>query len=852
MGRETEAARTRFIQISNYPGVLLAVLVGIGISLESVAPCWPGWWLAFSAVGLVAAMVWRKSAWISSSALAFGVIAIALADTQIQLYRFPSDSVANFTTDDPRFAQLECSLEQTPRIEVPSPKELRALPPKQIGYARVRRIRGTSGWESASGRILLSIEQPNVALRAGQVIRLTGMLERPLAPGNPGEFDWAAWCRENRILTTFRVTHADGVQILEEHFPGPAVWLREKTRHLLARGFTLDDEANHALLRAFVLGDSDPQLRDLEDKLVRTGTVHLMSISGLHIAVVGGLVLLIGRLLRVTPRTALYAALAVVLLYAMVALPSWPGWRSILLFAGATVGIAGRRWANSLHMLGLSVAAVLFIQPSDLGNGGFQVSLAAVLGLILFSNRVTSGFWLWWRGPDPILPGDIPHSAWRNVWFIPTRFFLGALIASLVAWAMVMPLIAYHFGQMNLWSVAAGVGLLPLTAVALVAGVAKIILTLLWPSGAHLWAIASVQPILLLQHAIDALDKLPGASIQMARPEIWSIAAYYALLLLAFVPFHWKPARWLFRVGPVATCAWMLLPSIPAHTNVATPGAAGLRITLLSIGAGQCCVVEPSPGRVDLFDVGSSTISDVMDAVLEPYLRDQACFGVEGIYLSHGDFDHISAAGQLFDAYTHPPVFISPHFARHAVGNYPAEALLQRLTDAGCPPTLIHRGDTESLGHGVSVEVLWPPVDCPMNSNNCGVVMKLHFADRTVLFTADIQAPPEEALLKDPSQLKADILIAPHHGSAETTTAAFIRAVNPDWILASSALKLTHKQKVFDAIAAHYRFYRTSRCGAITVSIDPSGRISVDSFLGLHPDATVMAGATAEMPIPAQ
>jgi competence protein ComEC len=838
MGRKSEAPAARFIQISKYPGVFLAAFVAAGISLAPVVPCHPAAWLLLSIALVLSTAIWRKTAWISTAALAIAILALALTDAQIQLYRFPSDSIANYTTDDARFAQLDCTLDQAPRIEIPSSKELRLLPPKQIAYAHAQRIRTTAGWDNVSGRILLSIEQPNVALKAGQLIRLTGMLERPPPPANPGEFNWDQWCRENRILATFRVTHADGVQILQDHYPGPVVWLREQTRHLLARGFPLNAEADHALLRAFVLGDSDPQLRDLEDKLVRTGTVHLMSISGLHIAVVGGFVLLIGRLLRLTPRRSLYIALGVVFLYALVALPSWPGWRSIILFAGATLGITSLRSANSLHMLGLSVATVLFIQPSDLSNGGFQVSFAAVLGLILFSNRVTGSFWLWWRGPDPILPGEIQRSPWRNLWVFPARFLFSALVASLIAWAMVMPLIAYHFGQLNSWSVPAGVALLPLTAVALIAGIAKIGLTLLWPSGAHFWAMGCTEPILLLRHAIDLLDKFPGASVEMARPEIWSIAAYYGLLLLAFVPFRRKPVRWLLRVAPLAACAWMVLPSTAAGASLSGRGANTLRITFLSIGAGQCCVVEPTPGHVYLFDAGSSTLSDVMDAVLDPYLREEADFHVDGIYLSHGDFDHISAAGHLFEGYAHPAVYTSPHFQRHAVGNYPAEMLLQRLTEAGCPPILIHRGDTKSLGAGVSVEVLWPPVDCAMNSNNCGEVLKIHYASRTVLFTADIQAPPEEELLKNPSQVKADVLIAPHHGSAEVTTAEFIRAVNPELILASNASKLTHKQKVFDAIAGDRKFYRTSRCGAITLCIDPAGHIEVDSFLGLRPEPT--------------
>jgi beta-lactamase superfamily II metal-dependent hydrolase len=174
---------------------------------------------------------------------------------------------------------------------------------------------------------------------------------------------------------------------------------------------------------------------------------------------------------------------------------------------------------------------------------------------------------------------------------------------------------------------------------------------------------------------------------------------------------------------------------------------------------------------------------------------------------------------------------MSPHFRRHAVGSETAEALLQMLDLAHRPPTIIERGDHLDLEDGMSLDVLWPPRDCDMNSNNCGLVLKLKYGDRTVLFPADIQEPPERELLKNPAQLKSDVLVAPHHGSAELTTGDFICAVDPQMIVASNATNLTHKQKVFDRLAAHETFYRTSRCGAITITIDAKGKVSVSTYL---------------------
>ena len=120
-----------------------------------------------------------------------------------------------------------------------------------------------------------------------------------------------------------------------------------------------------------------------------------------------------------------------------------------------------------------------------------------------------------------------------------------------------------------------------------------------------------------------------------------------------------------------------------------------------------------------------------------------------------------------------------------------------------------------------------------MNSNNCGLVLKLKYAGETVLFPADIQEPAERELLRHPEELRADVLVVPHHGSAEGTTGEFIRAVKPKFIVASNYVKLTHKQRVFDEVAADWPVYRTSRCGAIDLVIEPSGGIEVKTFLGV-------------------
>jgi competence protein ComEC len=241
-------------------------------------------------------------------------------------------------------------------------------------------------------------------------------------------------------------------------------------------------------------------------------------------------------------------------------------------------------------------------------------------------------------------------------------------------------------------------------------------------------------------------------------------------------------------------------------------------------------VEAPGAGPV-VIDAGSSSMSDLFRNVIAPFLRHEGRSSVDELWLSHGDFDHISAAEALVPAYVVREVFTSPHFRKHAAESRPCQELLATLDHHRHMSRLVVQGDRVEVGKRAEIEVLWPPATCNFNSNNAGLVLRLKCAGRSVLFPADIQEPAERELLKHPDVLKSDVLIAPHHGSAEATTAAFIRAVSPLMILSSDDARLTMKQRQFDAQTTHEPVYRTGRYGALTLEIAANGDLKLSPFL---------------------
>ena len=818
------------------PAVLAAGLLALGIAAHRIVPHYPAVWLGALAVALVAAWRCLENPHLSTVLLACTFALAGVGAGQLASFHYPRHHVSAFASDDPRLAQLELRLTHPPRVLTSPFSDHHPMPPKQVATASVTRIKTRHGWAPGSGEVLLQIAQPHPRLAANQTVRVLGMLQRPAPAMNPGQFDWAKYYREQRVLASVQVPHAENIQILYD--PGPTVvtGLREETRRLLAAGFAPERSLDHALLRALVLGDHDPQLRDVQDQFQRTGTSHHLAISGMHVAVLGGLVFGVCRLLCLSPRVSVVAMTAFVILYGVAALPSPPVVRSVLLCVAFGLGLAVRRTVDAMQLLALSVLAMLVYHPLDLYNAGFQLSFGTVLGLILFTEPALKFL----RRDDPDVavaralspkPGTA-RAAWE--WF--NRGLTAAIAAGFVAWIVSFPLIAYHFEQLNPWAIVAGIILAPVVFAALVCGLLKVVLTLFWPGAAPLWAAAAGAPVALMRGMVDWFAKLPWGDVPVPPPQVWLIVAFYLLLLVMLWPCRHGGLRWCLRAGRVAACGSMVfLPFRPGLLQPISGGAGQTRVTLLAVGAGQCAVVEPPSGRVVLIDAGSTHLADLVPKCLGPFLRHRGRTSVDTVVLTHTNYDHYSAAEEVVAGYGVREVLTSHAFARDAAGSAAAERLLASLKDLHRPPRLVSPGQRIPLGQDTSLEILWPPADTPTvpEANDASLVVRLTHAGRSILFTGDIEEHAMRELLKEPDRLRSDVLIAPHHGSSEPATAEFVAAVNPSTILSSNDRSLTGKQRRFDRLVAERSapLLRTSQSGAVTITMNADGTFGVEPFV---------------------
>jgi len=817
--------------IRRQPAVPAAILFILGISAYPVLPQAPAVWLVLIAVLVAGAIATQSRATLCFILISSAIFISGVCSVELSRFRFARNHIATFAGDEPRLAWVEGRIRQPPRLIAPA-SEGRPLPEKQTFLLEVRAVRLWRGWAPAAGDMPVTISPPVLSLATGQSIRLLGRMERPEPAMNPGGFDSAEQYRRERVLVTLYVSRPYDAQILSPpgRFTSPLVELREACRRLLERGFG-QAAADSSLLTALVFGDREPELRDTSDDFIRSGTTHILAANGTRIAMLAGIAYLLFRLLHLPPRLTLAAVTACITLFGVLTVPLAQAIRPIVVFLAVGFGLLGNRPAASIQLLALAALALLVFNPQDLYSAGFQLSFVIVLGLIVLTRPFLEFLGHLFENRDrEVAESFLPQTAWRRWKNRLKRTTFVACVAGLVAWLVVIPLAAYHFEQFNPWTVPFGVLLSPIAVASLVAGFLKIVFTAICPPLAAAWASACAAPVMILRHAVHWMARVPGADLPMTRPGMGSILLYYTLLVLPLIGWPRRPVRWCARCAPVGACAMLVLPlcgGVAPHHDRST----GMHITLLSLGAGQCAVVEPADGGVILVDAGSSTLTDPCRTCMEPFLRHEQCRSIDSIWLSHGDYDHISAVRNLMPEYDVHEVVTSPSFRRHAHESKPCNALLEMLDGTQRSPHQVVAGNHTQIGNHVAIEVLWPPADCSMNSNNAGMVLRLTCAGRSILFPADIQEPAERELLKHPERLRSDVLVAPHHGSHESTTARFVAAVDPKVIAASNDERLSMKQRIFDAETSHWPLYRTSRCGAITIDVANDGTIRLTPFL---------------------
>jgi competence protein ComEC len=624
-------------------------------------------------------------------------------------------------------------------------------------------------------RVQLSWYETDIEPASGERWRLRAKLKRPRGFANPGGFDYEAWLVANRIGGVGYIERSrDDVRIQPASSWSVDGW-RARARDYLQR--RLHAAQHRDLLLGLLVGDGSAIGPAAWDTFRATGTVHLFVVSGLQIAFSGGLALWFSRLwwrspLAVSTRRSGWLgalpALLVAVAYALLAGMGLPIQRALIMFAIFLWTLTARREVRASSGWVMALWLALLCDPLAVLDVGFWFSFIAVGALLMaVAGQRAPHRARWWRAQYAIFAASLPV-----LLALSGQFTWLSLPANLLA----IPLSTFVS--------------MPLAFLAVIAdGISTGV-------GDHLWQ-WSDRTLDWLCIYLQWLQQHGAAAIwHAAGVNALSIACAAVFALLTLLP-RGIPGRAL------ALC--FLLPLFFPRLDTIAQGAS--RVTVIDVGQGLSVLVETAEHRL-LYDTGPpfGPERSVAELTVTPLLHQRGIKNLDAVVVSHRDNDHAGGWPELAQQFG-----VSRLLVGERIGDMRSEY---------CRAGMHWQWD------GVDFDMLYPD-STDASGNNASCVLQIRSGGSTILLTGDIERSAESALLANPQLQPITLLLAPHHGSKSSSTAAFVARTRPHHVVFSCGYRNRFRHPHPD-VEQRYRasgaaLYNTALDGALLFDFDERG-----------------------------
>jgi competence protein ComEC len=688
----------------------------------------------------------------------------------------------------------------------------------------VRRVMNGAAWNRTTGGVRLTIvgtgaAQRMDAWRAGRTLRMPALLRRPTGYGDPGVPDEVrALARRGVVLlgtvkSGALVDVVTGGSIAEETAATVRVWARRQLASHVGRW----SQQSGAVAAAILIGDRSGLSDEDERRLQEAGTYHVIAISGGNIAILTALLLLTLRTLRVRPEYAAAIAIAGLLFYAKVASGGASVTRAV---TAACIFLASRiidHRGPALNALGVAAIGSLAVSPLAAFDAGFLLSFGATLGILLGAPRIFRGRTRSRESAggrvNPALLVRAVHAASHGL--------VALFAATICAEIALAPAGAVLFSRITLAGLVLNFVAIPLMTVAQVSAMVVLAAAPIEPAIAS-WSgyVAHLAASNLVRSAA-LVDYAPWLSREVPPPAWWLVATYYACWLLMLTSRRARPAA----VGVAVTGGLMFAaPAATTNSGVTPPPRGVLRVVFLDVGQGDATVARMPDGRVLLVDAGGlpGSAFDIGDRVVGTALMALGIRAIDTLVVTHGDPDHIGGAPSILKRFSPRVVWEGAPVPPHAG----LRELAARAAAGRASWRTVQAGDRESAG-GVTITILHPPPpewERQRVRNEDSVVLELRFGDVSIVLPGDIGREAEGLITPTLMTARLTIVKAPHHGSATSSTEAFIKALHPSAVLFSAGRsnRFGHPAPIVVSRyrAAHALVFRTDQDGAVVLDTD--------------------------------
>ena len=771
------------------PALITAFLFAIGICIERYALLQPVYVLPIL-IAILMAILFIKNPVIRQANFLLILLLAGMCHASISYFLFPSNHITRFLDQENKIT-VYGFLAKDPVVREDRVDWTLSLDSLQTGTFRTC----TCGEVSVTFYRNLPPE-----LEYGDYIRLTGTLVSPSRQRNPGGFDYRTYLARNGIWGIFKPSPGT-LEIFASSKRG--TWINRHCIYPLRRSLLKIIEQttaprHQAFVKALTLGDRSELSPEIKETFARSGLIHLLAVSGLHVGfILAGVQIFLG-FFRFPRKWSICLTIIILVIYALLTEMKPPVTRAVIMASVFLVGQLLGRKTSPFNSLGTAALILLIINPDRLFDPGFQMSFSAVFSILYCYPKISQIVFL----------QKLMHHR-----FFLIRYSIQLLILSLSAQLGTAPISVFYFNRFSPVSLVLNIAAIPLV------GIIMALCLIIWLIAPFsLWIALSFGAlnnicIDLLNLIAEKPSLIPGAYVSLPTPSILFMLTYLGILVLLF---EYKKTL-LRRPGMIGL---LLLLNIAVWKYVWTNPSNKLTWIQFDVGQGDAALLRLPGNKNILIDAGERREHfDTGERIIAPYLIKNGIRKLDAIILTHRHGDHNGGLPYILRHFKVDQFITTP--SDYSTGT--TRLVDSLLFNRSIPQLFVTADDTIFHDSGVLLKILSPDtlMEKPLENfshdvNNQSIVLLGAYGSASFLAMGDAETPIEKILLENQSLPQSvDLLKAGHHGSKTSSSLELIRYVNPKNVIVSVGKNNRHghpsKEVMENYLSHHASIYRTDQ-----------------------------------------
>jgi competence protein ComEC len=694
------------------------------------------------------------------------------------------------------------------------------------------------------GLVLLNVEGRQ-EFKYGDAIRFKTRLKVPHNFQNPGGFDYVKYLRYKGVMVRGFIKDAATIVTLREN-QGNIFKLHLEGFRAYLKKFIMENSSSPEgeIIQAMILGDQKEVPKDVMENFNKTGTTHIIAISGFNIGIIAFLSFIVIRLIMKSStylllrfnifKVSTIFAIVPVIIYTFIAGMGISVIRAAIMAVTFMIAIILGKDRDLYNSLVLAALIILAISPPSLFDVSFQLSFMAVWAILFITPRLAMMI------PDV----DREEMSRYRVWAMKIyRSIVMFIIVSLSATLGTLPLIVFYFNRVSTVVLLSNLFIVPVLGIIAIPVCTALIIAAPLSQGLALVFLAISSFLVKVSISmVDFFASFPGSSFFLSTPTFIEISAYYLFLIVAVKLIDaWKKKEsdtaenrsflspYWFGVAAAALAFFFVIDAI--YLYVKDKATKNLVVTAIDVSQGSSALVRLPGGKKILVDGGGmyDNSFDIGKYVVAPFLWHERIRHIDIVVLTHPHPDHLNGLIYILSNFNVNEVWTNGEMAESDT----YIDFMKIVTEKN----ITHRLMSERVGditiNNVTISILNPAGtialknDLPRQfdkTNDDAIVMKIAMGKVSVLLPADISEPSELRIINAHKDIRSQVLFAPHHGGFTSSTVPFLNRVQPEIAVISCGRDNVYKDPHPDVLTRYFRqgtkVFRTDINGAINITTD--------------------------------